>query len=212
MSVRANLTNGFVTPLLLALLGCLSGCSSNPPLLPDIYAPPPPADPAAPVFLGSGASASAASGLVHVDDIDYTDRTVVLSRPDGETALFRVGPEYPNFDRVKVGDSFMTTMSKTFAAYLVKPGLTPNSITNYLASAMPPNSQPGGVMIRNVDYHAKILALDYDTRRVILQYGKNQAQDVLVPPGVDLQALHVNDEVFVRTTEAMAVAVTPPGS
>jgi hypothetical protein len=211
MKVKANiLFTGAMACSLAASL--LAGCSSPPPIIPDVYAPPPPANPAAPILIGSGASASAASGIVYVNAIDYTNRTVLLGRPDGETMLFQVGPEYPNFNRVKVGDSFITTLSKTFVAYLVKGGTPPNAITNAMTTTMPAGAQPGGVMVRNVDYNAKILTLDYETRRVILQYGKNQAQDVLVPPGVDLQVLHVNDDVFIRTTEAIAIAVTPPGS
>ncbi len=199
--------------LLLAALQVLNGCSSPPPNLTDIYPPlPAPAAPDAPIFLGSGASASAASGMVQVDAIDYTNRTVLLSRPDGQTMWFKVGPQYVNFDRVKVGDRLMSTTSKTFAAYLVKPGVSPSSITNAVATTMPAGAQPGGVMIRNVDYNAKVLVLDYATRRVVLQYGKNQAQQVQVGLGVNLQAVHVNDDVFVHTTEAMAIAVAPPGS
>jgi hypothetical protein len=192
-------------------MNLLTSCSSPPPPIADTYPPlPAPAAPDTPIFLGSGASASAASGIVRVAAIDYTNRTVLLGRPNGETMLFTVGPEYVNFDRMKVGDSFMTTMSKTFAAYLVKPGVAPSSITNYVTNTMPPNSQPGGVMIRNVDYNAKILVLNYATRRVVLQYGQNQAQEVQVGPGVNLLALHVNDNVFIRTTEAIAIAVVPP--
>jgi hypothetical protein len=197
--------------LLLALLQFVTGCSSPQPNLADTYAPlPTPAAPDTPIFIGSGASASAGSGLVRVDAIDYTNRTVVLSRPDGESMRFSVGPEYVNFNRVKAGDSFTTTMSRTFAAYLVKPGVAPGSLTNSVANTMPPNSQPGGVMIRNVDYNAKILTLDYATRRLVLQYGRNQAQEVQVGPGVNLDALHVNDNVFIHTTEAIAISVVTP--
>jgi hypothetical protein len=197
--------------LLLTALRFLTGCSSPPHSVADTYpALPAPAAPDTPIFIGSGASASAASGIVRVYAIDYTNRTILLGRPNGETMLFTVGPAYVNFDRVKVGDSFMTTMSRTFAAYLVKPGVAPSSITNYMANTMPPNSQPGGVMIRNVDYNAKILVLNYATRRVVLQFGQNQAQEVQVGPGINLQTLHVNDNVFIRTTEAIAIAVVPP--
>lgn len=214
MKTTTPLAKLFTAPLLLAALQFLAGCSSAPPQpVADTYPPlPAPAAPDTPVFLGTGASANAASGLVCVNAIDYTNRTVLLSRADGQTMLFSVGPEYVNFNRVKVGDSFMTTSSKTFAAYLVKPGVSPSSITNYVTQTAPPNSQPGGVMIRNVNYNAKILVLDYATRRVVLQYGENQAQEVQVGPGVDLTILHVNDNVFIRTTEAIAIAVTQPGS
>jgi hypothetical protein len=199
--------------LRLALLQFLDGCLSPQPNLTDTYAPlPAPAAPDAPIFLGSGASANAASGMVQVDAIDYTNRTVLLSRPDGQPVWFKVGPQYVNFDRVKVGDRLMTTMSKTFAAYLVKPGVSPNAITNAVITTLPAGAQPGGVMIRNVDYHAKVLVLDYAARRVVLQYGTNQAQQVRVGLGVNLQAVHVNDNVLIHSTEAMAIAVAPPGS
>jgi hypothetical protein len=202
----------FTLPLLLlAATQFLGGCSSPQSIPADTYAPlPAPAAPNAPIFIGSGASASAASGMVRVDAIDYTNRTVLLSRPDGETVLFSVGPQFTNFDEVKIGDSFITTVSKTFAAYLVKPGVSPSSITNYVAETMPAGAQPGGVMIRNVNYNAKVLVLDYATRRVVLQYGKDEANEFQVGPGVNLQDLHVNDDVFIHVTEAMAIAVTPP--
>jgi hypothetical protein len=196
------------TSLLLSALLCLNGCSSTP--APVAYVPPVPDEPATPVFIGSGVSASAASGIVHVEAIDYTNRSCLLGRPDGETIQFTVGPEYVNFDKVKIGDSFMTTVSKHFVAYLVQGGVVPNSITNVVVTGMPQGSQPGGVMIRTVDYRAKILDVNYATRRVVLKFGKDQAQQVQAGPGVNLLAVHVNDDVFIRTTESIAIAVVPP--
>jgi len=214
---QTRITTMFVSwlaaTLLPALLPFFSGCSSSPQYLGDTYPPlPAPASPNAPIFLGSGATASAASGIVYVKAIDYTNRTVLLDRPDGVTLSLRVGPEAVNFDKVKVGDSLMTTTSESYVAYLVKPGVSPGSITSYLGGTAPPDSQPGGVLIRNVDYNAKILVLDYATRLVVLQYGKDQARQIRVGPEINLQELHVNDDVFIRTTEAIAIAVTPPGA
>lgn len=213
MKIKLMILNWFTAFLLLAVLPFLSGCSSSPQTLGDTYPPlPAPASPNAPIFLGSGATASVASGIVYVKAIDYTNRTVVLDRPDGVTLSLKVGPEAVNFNRVKVGDGLMTTTSESYVAYLVKPGVSPDSITSYLGATAPPQSQPGGVLIRNVDYNAKILVLDYATRLVVLQYGKDQARQIQVGPQINLQELHVNDDVFIRTTEAIAIAVTPPGS
>ncbi len=213
MKTTTTYGSWFAAILLLAVLPFLDGCSSSPQYVGDTYpALPAPASPNAPIFLGSGASASVASGIVYVKAIDYTNRTVILDRPDGVTLTIKVGPEAVNFNRVKVGDSLMTTTSESFVVYLVKPGVSPDSITSYLASSTPPNSEPGGVIIRNVDYNAKILVLDYATRLVVLQYGKDQARQIQVGPEVNLQELHVNDDVFIRTTEAIAIAVTPPRS
>ena len=204
------ITTIFGSLLLLSALQFLNGCSSTPADAPIAYAPlPAPAEPATPVFIGSGVSASAASGIVYVEAIDYTNRTCLLGRPDAEPILFKVGPEYVNFDRIKLGDTFMTTISRNFVAYLVKGGVTPNSITNSVMTTQPRGSQPGGVMIRNVDYHAKVLVIDYASRRVVLQWGKDQARQVQAGPGVNLLAVHVNDDVLIRTTEAIAIAVVP---
>jgi hypothetical protein len=205
-------TRWLIATLLLAMLSLLDGCSSSPQYLGDVYPPlPAPASPNAPICLGSGASATAASGIVYVKAIDYTNRTVLLDRPDGVTLSLKVGPDSPNFNRIKVGDNLMTTTSESYVAYLVKPGVPPGSITNYLGTTAPPGSQPGGVIIRNVDYNAKILVLDYATRLAVLQIGRDQARQLQVGPGINLQELHVNDDVFIRSTEAIAIAVTPPG-
>jgi hypothetical protein len=204
-------SNRSIFPLLLTALLGICGCSSTPDFTTMPTPPlPAPANPAAPIFLGTGASAVAASGVVRVDAIDYTNRTCLLSRPDGETMLFKVGPEYPNFDQIKVGDSFLTTVSKTYVVFLTKGGVPPSSETNYVASTMPAGAQPGGVMIQTMDYHAKILVLNNETRQVVLQYGKGEAQEVQAGPDVNLQAVHVNDDVLIRVTEAIAIAVAPP--
>jgi len=213
MKITPIILNWYTALLLLSAQTFLGGCSSTPAYQADTYPPlPAPASPNAPILLGSGATASAASGIVYVKAIDYTNRTVVLDRPDGVTLTIKVGPEAVNFNRVRVGDGLMTTTSESFVAYLVKPGVSPSSLTSYLAGTAPTNSQPGGVIIRNVDYNAKILVLDYATRLVVMQYGKDQARQLQVGPEVNLQELHVNDDVFIRTTEAIAIAVTPPGS
>ena len=213
MKISITFTTGFAAALSLAVLPFLGGCSSTPQYLGDTYPPlPAPASPNTPIYLGSGASAGVASGIVYVKAIDYTHRTVVLDRPDGVTFTIKVGPDAVNFNKVKVGDSLMTTTSESYVAFLVKPGVSPDAITSYLAGTAPPDSQPGGVIIRNVDYNAKILVLDYANRLVVLQYGKDQARQIQVGPQINLQDLHVNDDVFIRTTEAIAIAVTPPGS
>jgi hypothetical protein len=61
-----------------------------------------------------------------------------------------------------------------------------------------------------VDYHAKILAVNYASRWVVLQFGKDQARQVQAGPGVNLLAVHVNDDVLIHSTEAVAIAVVPP--
>ena len=195
---------------LFALSACSSSRTSLPPATPvaDIILPAA-AEPNAPVFIGSGTVAAVATGLATVMTIDYTNRTCLLLFPDGQTINFKAGPEYVNFDQLKFGDTFMTTISKSFVAYLVKSGVTPGSITNSVVQSRPAGSLPGGVMIRNVDYHATVMDVNTTSRGVVLHYGVGEAKYVVAGPGVNLSLIHVNDNVFIHTTEAVAISVVP---
>ena len=197
---------------MLVMVLVLTSCSSTPPYAPGtVYEPPATAiQPASPQIIGSGVSAGTTSGMVTVQSVDATTRTVVLQRADGTTATFTAGPEAINFDKIKAGDSVISTATTSFVVYLVKNGVPPNSVTNAVFSGKPKGSQPGGVMIRTVDYHAKVLEINYATRKVVLQYGTNDARIVTAGPGVNLTAVRVNDDVLIRTTEAAAIAVVKP--
>jgi hypothetical protein len=200
---------GLMPWLLLALTSC---SSAPPPYAPGtVYQPPATAtQPTGPQIIGSGMTAGTTSGMWQVESVDTAARSVVLQRADGTTAAFTVGPDAVNFDKIKTGDKIISTVSTSWVAYLVKGGVPPGSVTKAAFAGQPKGSQPGGVMIRTVDYHAKILDINYATRRVVLQYGTNDAKRVTAGPEVDLTALRVNDDVLIRTTEAAAIAVVNP--
>jgi hypothetical protein len=200
---------GLMSLMLLALASC---SSPPPPYVPGtVYQSPSTATPpTGPQFIGTGVEAAAASGMLQVQSIDTVARTVVLVRPDGSAVTFTAGPEAVNFDKIKPGDNIISTVSASFVVYLVKNGVPPSSVTNTSFLGKPKGSQPGGVLIRNVDYNAKVLDVNYATRRVVLQYGTNTAKTVVAGPDVNLTAVMVNDDVLIRTTEAMAIAVVKP--
>lgn len=208
-TLTIKLATGGLMPLLLL---ALASCSSAPPYIPDtVYQPPATAtQPDSPQIIGSGVTVGTSSGMLQVESVDTAARTVVIRRADGTAATYTVGPEAVNFDKIKAGDNIISTMSTSFVVYLVKGGVSPNSVTNAAFLGKPKGSQPGGVMIRTVDYHARVLDINYATRRVILQYGTNDAKSVTAGPNVDLTAVRVNDDVLIRTTEAVAFAVVKP--
>jgi hypothetical protein len=209
-TITMKLAAGGLMPLLLL---ALTSCSSAPPPYTPgtVYQPPSTAvQPTSPQMIGSGVEAGAASGMLRVESVDTAARTLLLRRADGSTATFTAGPDAVNFDKIKAGDSIISTVSTSWVAYLVKGGVPPNSVTNAAFLGKPRGSQPGGVMIRTVDYHARILDINYATRRVLLQCGTNNAKSVTAGPGVDLTAVKVNDDVLIRTTDAMAIAVANP--
>ena len=57
---------------------------------------------------------------------------------------------------------------------------------------------------------ARVLAVDYEARRVLLQYSPTQTKSVLVKPGVDLTRVSVNDTVLVRGTQTISIMVGNP--
>jgi hypothetical protein len=205
-----NLAAGGLMPLLLL---ALTSCSSAPPPYTPgtVYQPPSTAvQPTGPQIVGSGVTAGTASGMWRVQSVDTAARSVVLRRANGTTTTITVGPDAVNFDKIKAGDKIISTVSTSWVAYLVKGGVLPGSVTNAAFQGQPKGSQPGGVMIRTVDYNAKVLDINYATRRVVLQYGKNDARRVTAGPEVNLTAVRVNDDVLIRTTEAVAIAVVNP--
>src|SRR5688572_8772257 len=53
-----------------------------------------------------------------VTGIDFANRRVTLTRPDGERRTYTVGPEARNFDQIRIGDQVNTTLTEEVALSL----------------------------------------------------------------------------------------------
>ena len=199
--------------LLPAAMLAFTSCSSTPPPPPPAAqapAPAAPAAPAAPGLIDVGVIMETASGMVTVESIDTTNRTLVLKRANGDTATFKVGPEVRRFSELKVGDQIMSTVTDNLTIFVVKEKLTPSAAASQAIVRTPEGQNLGGIVVKAINVDAKVLDVDHAARRVLLQYSPTQTRSVKVRPSVDLSKVAVGDTVLVRGTQTISIMVANP--
>ena len=201
--------------LLLALgvtasLGLISCSSSLPPLPPQPAQAPAAPAPAAPSLLEVGMLTETASGIVTVQAIDAAARTLTLKRPDGDIALFKAGNDIKRFNQIKVGDEIMTTLTDNATLFLVKGQIAPEAAAAQGIVRTPEGQNVGGILINAVNINAKVLDVDREHRRVLVQYSPTRTRSLLVRPDVDLAQVAVGDTILVRGTQSLSIMVANP--
>jgi hypothetical protein len=146
---------------------------------------------------------------VTVDAIDYSDRSIALTGPNGVTHIFTAGPEVVNFDQIKKGDIVKVEYFTRLAVSVRKVG-APLAAGQVDALALAPvGAQPGVFATRTVTMNANVLSIDYGTRVVTLKPLSGDVVTFTVDPRVkDLDKVHVGDQVIFNYTEAVAIYVT----
>jgi hypothetical protein len=146
-----------------------------------------------------------------VQAIDYADRTVVLKGQDGKTVTLKVGPQAKNFDKVKVGDQVRADFYTSTAIALRKAGGAPTAHETEAVEVAAPGEQPHGIMVRTREISARIDAVDVQKREVTLTGPRGNTATLKVGDAVqNLDQIQKGDQVVVRYTEAIALAVDKP--
>ena len=146
-----------------------------------------------------------------VDAINYADRTVVLKGQDGKTVTLKVGPEAKNFNKVKVGDQVRADFYRSTAIALRKAGGPPTAHETEAVEVAAPGEQPHGIMVRKREISATIDAVDVPKRMVTLTGPQGNSATLKVSDAVqNLDQVKKGDQVVVRYTEAVALAVEKP--
>jgi hypothetical protein len=144
-----------------------------------------------------------------VQSIDAADRTVVLLHPDGSLTTYECGPDVRNFDQIKVGDHVSATVAESLAIALIKGGGGPTGVGSSSALVRSPlGDKPGAQMVDTVGFIAKVVNVDTANRMVTLQMADGKSQTVKVGPDINLANVSAGDDVGVRVTRAIAIAVT----
>ncbi len=145
-----------------------------------------------------------------VTAIDTANRKVTLVTRDGEKTTVKCGPEVINFDQIRVGDQLNVTVAEEVAAYMAKEGATPTDGAAALVALAPKGAKPGGVVASTVQVTAKVIAIDLQRHKATLQFPDGTTRKVTVREDVDLTKRRVGEEVVIRTTEILALAVEKP--
>ena len=188
----------------------LTSCSSPQPLPPSATQSSATTSTAAPGLIDVGVLMETATGVVKIESIDATNRTLMLRRSDGASIRFKAGPEVRRFSQLKVEDQITITMTDNCTIFVVKGKMDPRIAASTAMVRTPEGDNPGGVIVNAVNINAKVLDVDRAARRVLLQYDPTQTKYVKVRPNVNLDNVAANDTVLVRGTETISILVSDP--
>jgi Cu/Ag efflux protein CusF len=146
-----------------------------------------------------------------VKAVDKEARTVTLEGEGGRTVTVKAGPEVRNFDQIAVGDKVEVNYLEAVAIYVEKSGGAPSAQTGAAVERAPLGAKPAVAAAETVEIKAKVTAIDKKARTVTLQGPAGNSRTIKVDPKVErFDELEVGDDVVVRHTEAIAIAVETP--
>jgi hypothetical protein len=147
-----------------------------------------------------------------VEAIDQKTREVTLKGPKGNKVSFVAGPEVKNLAQVQKGDEVVVEYAQALAIELQKSTKTAVSRTiTEGGKAAAPGQKPGVVAARQINFVAKIDAIDAKTNVVTLS-GVEHTVDLKVKDPAVLKNFKAGDFVEGAYIEAIAVSVQKPAA
>lgn len=144
--------------------------------------------------------------------IDKAARTVMLRYPNGEEEAVTAGPEVRNFDQIKVGDTVLAEYSQLTNIF-ARPAMsgssgTPTATQRIASDRARVGEMPRASSVQTTEIVAVVEQIDPTTRNVTLRGPQGRTRTVQVSPDVQgLEKVKAGDEVVVRRTEAIGLAV-----
>ena len=158
---------------------------------------------------GTATLAAAVTVQASVEAIDKATRQVTLKGPKGNLNTVTAGPEVKNFDQVKVGDMVTVRYVEALTLTLKKDGKELPAVTQTPAGARAPaGERPAGVVAKQTEVTANVIATDAKTQVVTLK-GPKQTVELKVPDAGQFKLIKVGDQIQAVYTEALALSVDP---
>jgi hypothetical protein len=146
-----------------------------------------------------------------VKAIDKQTRSVTLEAETDRTVTVKAGPEVKNFDQIEVGDKVEVDYIEALAIHVEKAGGTPMAELGAAIEKALPGEKPAVAIAGTAEIKAKVTAIDKAKRTVTLEGPEGNERTIKVDPKVKrFDELAVGDDVVVRYTEAIAIAVKKP--
>lgn len=186
-----------------AVMLSLTSCSSTPKVEPNTTAVYQPGVP-------GGIYVQTYKNTATVTAIDAANRKVTLVTPDGRKETFKAGPEVVNFDQIRVGDQVKATLTEQLAVYMAKGNPPASEGAAAVVTSAPEGAKPGALMANTVQLIAKVKAIDLKHHKATLELSDGTTKTFAVRKDVDLTQRQVGEEVVIRATEAVAIAVEKP--
>jgi ribosomal 50S subunit-recycling heat shock protein len=145
-----------------------------------------------------------------VTALDLTKRTVTLEGPNGRVATVNA-KNARNLDQVKVGDTVKIRYAEELAIFVRKTDAAPQATEAKAVELAPKGQKPAGLVTNTTEITANVEAIDYQTRAIALKGPLGNTRIFKVSDAVErFNEVKVGDQVVVRVTEAIALAVVKP--
>lgn len=144
--------------------------------------------------------------------IDYKTREVTLKAEDGTVETIVAGPDVARLNDVKKGDVVTVDVLEAVAVIVQSPDKT-------ISSAEGTNSviirnqgkKPSGMKVDTQVVTATVVSIDAKNRTAVLKGPKGNQFKISIAPDVqNLQNVKKGDQVIVKVTRTVAVAVSKP--
>lgn len=142
-----------------------------------------------------------------VAEIEAASRKVTLEAPDGSRNTFTALPSDRTFDQLKVGEQVQATVTRQLVLILRKSGVALNSAPMIAAGLAPEIAGSDVLKSDTVQRVAKVSAIDRKRRQATLDFLDGTSQRFNVRKDVNLELVQPGDQVVIRTTSAVVLAV-----
>jgi len=144
--------------------------------------------------------------IVVVRMVNQETRTVTLQGPEGNVMTMKVPPEAQNLDQVYAGSKFLVRYLQSIAVFISPTGGTPSADEGSVMELAEKGATPGGVVVSVKQVEARVDAINYDNRTVVLTGpGGNQIKLAVDERVQRLNEVKQGDIVVVRYTEALGM-------
>jgi len=146
-----------------------------------------------------------AEAVVTVTAVDQQARTVTVQGEDGQQATIKVPDQAQNLDQVQPGARFLLRYLQSVAVFIGPAGATPSVEVGSSMQLAEKGATPGGVITEVVQVQARVDAIDYNERTVVLTGPEGNSVKLKVDDSVKrLNEVSVGDIVVVAYTQALA--------
>ncbi len=146
-----------------------------------------------------------AETVVTVTAVDQKARTVTVQRQDGELVTIQVPPESQNLDQVYPGARFLVRYLQSVAVFISPDGGTPSADVASSVQMAEKGANPGGVITEVLQIQARVDAIDYENRTVVLTGPEGNSVKLAVDERVKrFNEVKLGDIVVVGYTQALA--------
>jgi hypothetical protein len=144
-----------------------------------------------------------------VTAVDRADRTVTLRGEDGSEVEIALSDQVRNFDQIKTGDTVTATMYEATAIFVSEGKGQPTAMNEGVVQVARPGEKPAGVTAEVTEITATVESVDAAKHIVKVKGPEGHIRTIKVGNDVkNLAAVKKGDQLVVRHTEEVAIAVT----